>query len=84
MDYQIGRMMTFLDKYDRRVSKDTLVIYTTDHGSMLFDHGLADKHNFHTVKFPNLNDQQSQNNICYFVAQTSIFVDFGERCFFVQ
>ena len=39
VDAQIGRLMAFLDA--RGLSRDTLVIFTSDHGTNLYDHGLA-------------------------------------------
>ena len=44
-DAQIGRLLHFLD--ERGLRENTLVIYTSDHGTALFDHGFADKHNFY-------------------------------------
>ncbi|HLH74402.1 MAG TPA: sulfatase-like hydrolase/transferase [Chloroflexota bacterium] len=44
-DAQIGRLLSYLD--ERGLRENTLVIYTSDHGTALFDHGFADKHNFY-------------------------------------
>lgn len=44
-DEQIGRLLRFLDTAGLR--DDTLVIFTTDHGTTLFDHGFCDKHNYY-------------------------------------
>jgi arylsulfatase A-like enzyme len=34
---------------DRQLANSsTLVLYTSDHGSMLYDHGVPDKHTLHT------------------------------------
>jgi arylsulfatase A-like enzyme len=41
IDENIGRMLEYLDKKD--LSKDTLVIYTSDQGYFLGEHGLYDK-----------------------------------------
>ena len=38
VDHNVGRILTALD--DLALSSDTLVIYTTDHGDMLGNHGL--------------------------------------------
>lgn len=38
IDHNVGRILTALDELD--LSRDTLVIYTTDHGEMLGNHGL--------------------------------------------
>ena len=46
VDMQVGRMLDFLDA--RRLAASTLVLFWSDHGSQLFDHGIAnDKHNFY-------------------------------------
>ncbi len=44
-DDQIGRLIACLDKNDLR--RDTLVIFTSDHGQQYFDHGFNDKHNWY-------------------------------------
>lgn len=44
-DEQIGRLLRFLD--DAGLRDNTLVIFTADHGTTLFDHGFADKHNYY-------------------------------------
>jgi len=45
VDHQVGRLLDFLDA--RGLANDTLVIFASDHGSQLFDHGINnDKHNF--------------------------------------
>ncbi len=38
MDHQIGRVLDFLDEKDLR--KDTVIIFMSDHGEMLGDHGI--------------------------------------------
>lgn len=38
MDTQIGRVLDFLDEKDLR--KDTLIVFMSDHGEMLGDHGI--------------------------------------------
>jgi arylsulfatase A-like enzyme len=45
MDSLVGRLMDFLDASGLR--KNTLVIFTSDHGQQLFDHGFNDKHNYY-------------------------------------
>lgn len=40
-DSQMGELLALLEKY--RVLADTLLIVTSDHGDMLFDHGLGEK-----------------------------------------
>jgi arylsulfatase A-like enzyme len=44
VDYQVGRMLDFLDK--AAMAKNTLVIFTSDHGTNLWDHGMESKFNF--------------------------------------
>jgi arylsulfatase A-like enzyme len=45
MDSLVGRLMDYLETSGLR--KNTLVIFTSDHGQMNFDHGFNDKHNYH-------------------------------------
>lgn len=46
VDAQVGRLFDFLD--DRKLTDNTLVIFSSDHGSQLWDHGIGnDKHTFH-------------------------------------
>ena len=42
LDAQIGRVLEALDRMD--LARDTLVVYTTDHGDMCGSHGMVDKH----------------------------------------
>lgn len=44
-DDQIGRLIRYLD--DSGLRNDTLVIFTSDHGTELFNHGFDDKHNYY-------------------------------------
>jgi arylsulfatase len=45
VDYQVGRLLDYLDKH--QLADTTLVIFSSDHGTELYDHGIAnDKHNF--------------------------------------
>lgn len=45
VDAQVGRMLDFLD--EEGLTNNTLVIFASDHGSELYDHGINnDKHNF--------------------------------------
>ncbi|WP_165452671.1 sulfatase [Paenibacillus thalictri] len=44
-DAQIGRLLDYLDASGLRES--TLVIFTSDHGEQLYDHGFSDKHNYY-------------------------------------
>jgi|TARA_R100001143_G_scaffold58860_1_gene57051 arylsulfatase A-like enzyme len=52
IDDQIGRLMQFLEETGR--DKDTLIVFTSDHGDYLGDHWLGDKELFHdtVVKVP--------------------------------
>lgn len=44
LDDHIGRLLAALDRLG--LAEDTLVVYTTDHGEMCFDHGMVQKQNF--------------------------------------
>lgn len=44
VDHQIGRILDFLDR--RGLADSTHVIFTSDHGTNLYDHGLLGKYNF--------------------------------------
>jgi len=44
-DHQVGRLLRFLDEAGLR--KDTLVIFTSDHGTQLLDHGFYNKHTWY-------------------------------------
>ncbi|CAM3655512.1 arylsulfatase [Erysipelothrix urinaevulpis] len=41
LDHQISRLITFLK--DEGIYEDTLILFTSDHGEMLFEHGLYRK-----------------------------------------
>lgn len=41
-DAQVGRLLQFLE--ERGLAEDTLVLFTSDHGTDLYDHGFDDKH----------------------------------------
>lgn len=43
-DAQVGRMLDYLDASGLR--DNTLVIFSSDHGHELFDHGVSNKHNY--------------------------------------
>jgi arylsulfatase A-like enzyme len=44
VDAQIGRLLDYLDRSGLR--ENTLIIFTSDHGTQLYDHGFDDKHNY--------------------------------------
>ena len=44
LDACVGRLLDALEELD--LAKNTLVLYTTDHGEMLYEHGLRGKFNF--------------------------------------
>ncbi len=48
-DAQIGRLIGYLD--ERGLRENTLVIFTSDHGTQLFDHGFDDKHNYYDASW---------------------------------
>jgi arylsulfatase A-like enzyme len=52
IDDQLGRLFRFLDQ--RGLSKNTMIVFTSDHGDYLGDHWLGEKDFFHdcTVKVP--------------------------------
>ena len=52
IDDQIGRLMAWLDERD--ITKDTLIVFTSDHGDYLGDHWLGEKELFHdqSVRVP--------------------------------
>ncbi|MBS11345.1 MAG: hypothetical protein CME19_07070 [Gemmatimonadetes bacterium] len=41
-DHQVGRMLEYLE--EKGLTESTLVIFTSDHGIDLFDHGFSNKH----------------------------------------
>jgi arylsulfatase A-like enzyme len=62
MDEQIGRILAALE--DNGLAKDTIVVFTSDHGDLFGDHGLMLKHFSHyravtnvplTIKVPGMN-----------------------------
>lgn len=44
-DEQVGRLLAYLERSGLR--EQTLVIFTSDHGLQMFDHGFNDKHNYY-------------------------------------
>jgi arylsulfatase A-like enzyme len=44
-DAQVGRILDYLDSKGLR--ENTLIIFTSDHGQQLYDHGFNDKHNYY-------------------------------------
>ena len=44
-DHQVGRLLDFLETEGLR--DDTLVIFTSDHGTDLYDHGFDNKHHWY-------------------------------------
>ncbi|MEY8802515.1 alkaline phosphatase family protein [Leisingera sp. XS_AS12] len=45
LDDQIGRLMAFLD--EQRLTDDTMIVFTSDHGDYLGDHWMGEKELFH-------------------------------------
>lgn len=48
-DDQVGRLIRYLDESGLR--ENTLVIFSSDHGLQLFDHGFNDKHNYYDASW---------------------------------
>ncbi len=48
-DAQVGRLLGYLDQAGLR--DNTLVIFTSDHGTQLYDHGFRDKHNWYDASW---------------------------------
>jgi arylsulfatase A-like enzyme len=48
-DAQVGRLIDYLD--DSGLRNDTLVIFSSDHGDQLGDHGFSDKHNYYDASW---------------------------------
>lgn len=48
-DAQIGRFVDYLD--ERGIRDRTLVIFSSDHGTQLFDHGFDNKHTYHDASW---------------------------------
>ncbi len=44
LDHQVGRLLAALDRLG--LAENTLVVYSTDHGEMCFEHGMVQKQNF--------------------------------------
>jgi arylsulfatase A-like enzyme len=44
-DAQVGRLLRWLD--DAGLREETLVVFTSDHGTLLYDHGFEDKHSYY-------------------------------------
>lgn len=68
MDDMIGRVVTSLK--ENGLYENTIIIYTTDHGEHLFEHGLLNKHNMYEdavnvpfiISYPKLFKQNVFNN----------------------
>ena len=48
-DHQVGRLIRYLDEAGLR--ENTLIIFSSDHGLQLYDHGFNDKHNFYDASW---------------------------------
>jgi len=48
-DEQVGKILDFLDKNNLR--QNTLIIYSSDHGFTLGDHGINDKHTYYETSW---------------------------------
>jgi arylsulfatase A-like enzyme len=68
MDDMVGRVVKALK--DKGLYENTIIIYTTDHGEHLFEHGLMNKHNMYEaavnipfiISYPKLFKQNTVNN----------------------
>jgi arylsulfatase A-like enzyme len=68
MDDMVGRVVQALK--DKGLYENTIIIYTTDHGEHLFEHGLRGKHNMYEdavnvpfiISYPKLFQQNTINN----------------------
>lgn len=68
MDDMVGRVVKALK--DQGLYENTIIIYTTDHGEHLFEHGLRGKHNMYEdavnvpfiISYPKLFKQNTVNN----------------------
>jgi arylsulfatase A-like enzyme len=68
MDDMVGRVVKALK--DNGLYENTIIIYTTDHGEHLFEHGLRGKHNMYEdavnvpfiISYPKLFKQNTVNN----------------------
>lgn len=68
MDDMVGRVVKALK--DKGLYENTIIIYTTDHGEHLFEHGLRGKHNMYEdavnipfiISYPKLFKQNTINN----------------------
>jgi len=45
MDFNVGRLLAALERLG--LAERTIVVYTTDHGELLFEHGMLQKHCFY-------------------------------------
>jgi len=48
-DHQVGRLLRFLDESGLR--ENTLILFSSDHGLQLYDHGFHDKHNYYDASW---------------------------------
>ncbi|WGH74982.1 sulfatase-like hydrolase/transferase [Tenacibaculum tangerinum] len=68
MDDMVGRVVNALK--ENGLYENTIIIYTTDHGEHLFEHGLRGKHNMYEaavnipfiISYPKLFKQNTRNN----------------------
>jgi len=75
IDSLVGRLIDYLDSSGLR--KNTLVIFTSDHGLQLFDHGFNDKHNYYdqSLRVPfimSLPGVLPQNQNCGFASHVDL------------
>ncbi|MFA5688130.1 MAG: sulfatase-like hydrolase/transferase [Kiritimatiellales bacterium] len=86
LDEQVGRITDLCAELD--IDENTIFVFTSDHGEMLFDHGIRGKHNMYEesvrvpliVKYSQAFKQGSQCSVP--VGLIDIFPTFAELCGF--
>lgn len=75
VDSQVGRLIAYLDQNDLR--EETLIIFTSDHGAQLFDHGFDNKHNYYDASWRiplimSLPNTLPSGEVCQFAGWTDL------------
>jgi arylsulfatase A-like enzyme len=82
VDYEIGRILDELERSGR--ARDTIVIFSTDHGDQLLEHGLVDKNVFFEasvhvpllVRFPGRLEPGKRNELTAMIDVVPSVLDF--------